>query len=870
MYRALLLTLLVTVSSLLFFGCSSKTIELKKEPKEGNISIFDDLQTDTLEVVIRQEGNKLTYEKVSLQPIPKNELSALYEKNDKNINADKEPLVLYDCLTLYKDKAPTLCALTRKDSYMYSTKYSIFNKKESHFSDDIGRGTIGLILLPFGMLADLGSSLEYDDKESQTQRLLLKDTIDTEALQKYGIYMAYTLSKDFKKATRSTEEYTEFLKRTGLVHCNSKPLVEPLLKLGTPQAYAVAYEMTHDYKYLKKAYPTLNDLNAYLKDPKPVVSGAKQNCFVVITSKLNMREKPSTKYKVVARLRKGDKVCNPVDTTSKKNWIEFEKGWLYRHYLKKYKPDMEKRAHLRRLKREYLKQNALQSSSIQLCQNYLKKYGNDTQVKQHLKKLYKQRGKRKGSEKDFQNAYALGASKDDLMDFIAHASLATLEKEYRHPSIVKSKSHREILKESIIQRLRKKDTLEAYKKAYGYSKSPTDLKGMLKHSNSIDSLEYMLASYKLHSYPAIQKALHDKLAALYREKHDFKGYLRAYEVSGNIQDGKTAMMLAHTPDKKARLELAVFKKLKHPEYLFTYEVQKISAYYSQDETSGGMFSKYSFYGYIEPYGNVRIALNPEAAFKPHYLKIKLTYKLRRTTPIHIKVRSRWIGNTDEEGSIVRDYTFKTLLEPPYENHTDSFHMKSYYFVYFDRGAAGGYTAKWPADDTRVHVLEAQAQALKAIPGKNQKLEIDFDKLDATKATLPSKALYIASSYDKGNSIISHVANIDANRIDRASSSSNYTASSSSSSAPSSSSTRSTSRSSSSSCGQLGCGGVKESYWGGYKSSNGYKIYIIRCNNGAKTNAFYENGWWKDGSGSSFGQKYRGMSLDRFASSMCGG
>jgi len=64
------------------------------------------------------------------------------------------------------------------------------------------------------------------------------------------------------------------------------------------------------------------------------------------------------------------------------------------------------------------------------------------------------------------------------------------------------------------------------------------------------------------------------------------------------------------------------------------------------------------------------------------------------------------------------------------------------------------------------------------------------------------------------------------------------------------------------------GGVKEYYDGGYKSG-GHSIYIFRCNNGSKYSAFKKgNGYWHDGAGSNYGDRYRNLSTSDFATKKC--
>ena len=76
------------------------------------------------------------------------------------------------------------------------------------------------------------------------------------------------------------------------------------------------------------------------------------------------------------------------------------------------------------------------------------------------------------------------------------------------------------------------------------------------------------------------------------------------------------------------------------------------------------------------------------------------------------------------------------------------------------------------------------------------------------------------------------------------------------SSPSSSSSSSSSSYSSSSSKKSG---VKEVYDGGYKSSQGFPIYKVKCYGGRSGSAYYDGGKWYDGSGYSYGSGYNGIS-----------
>lgn len=63
--------------------------------------------------------------------------------------------------------------------------------------------------------------------------------------------------------------------------------------------------------------------------------------------------------------------------------------------------------------------------------------------------------------------------------------------------------------------------------------------------------------------------------------------------------------------------------------------------------------------------------------------------------------------------------------------------------------------------------------------------------------------------------------------------------------------------------------VKRVYWGGYKTSQGYKIQIIQCEQGNSYTAFKKlDNFWYDGSGFNYGENFKGLSLSDFAVKKC--
>lgn len=134
----------------------------------------------------------------------------------------------------------------------------------------------------------------------------------------------------------------------------------------------------------------------------------------------------------------------------------------------------------------------------------------------------------------------------------------------------------------------------------------------------------------------------------------------------------------------------------------------------------------------------------------------------------------------------------------------------------------------------------------------------------------NKSIYAGSTSGLVKTSVNSVNNIankqyrDSQRYSSTASSSSSYSSSSSDSSSSRSSNRSSERVSTSRST-----GVKEIYNTGGKSSKGYIIYKVKCHGGSGTSAYQDgNGWWKDGVGSNFGEKYRHSSKQDFANRYC--
>ena len=556
-----------------------------------------------------------------------------------------------------------------------------------------------------------------------------------------------------------------------------------------------------------------------------------------------------------------------------------------------------------------------------------KNYTKLNKAKKRLQIAYRYRGLKDRNAIDFKSSYLLKSNMKDMKNFIKYASIHTLNRSRNFAVGEKEKRIFEKLKtKKLLSLYRSKNSTKYYLKAYELSRSDKDIKRALSlakpkelqmiaklsvpskytHEAKVKLVEryrkkdnykgYLRAYNLLHQTEDIKntirvanegelrrlmdmdldssylKEIKSKYLSMMRSKHSFDGYLLAYKVSKKDIDFQKASVMAKDVSQIIKIEKIIFSKIKSKRSLFDISFALNKPRYGSDNTSGGFGSQSSQYGYIYISGKLSAGFDKQIPFYPQFGIYEITVKLKIYIPRNRQLRSKWLGNEDTSDNLSAYTSVVLELRPPYRISTKTFSSDGFTLAYFDRGIMGGFTAKWPSGNARVEIYSVNAsfvvpKKLAKNSSKNENIKINFHKLKTFDRHIYSPQLTLAGSYNRGVSMINNFAN---NNIG---SYKNYNTSSSRSSTSSTgSATRSSTVSSSNSSrkqGILGSGGVRESYFGGYKSSKGHKIYIIKCNDGGSGNAFYEDGYWKDGTGSNYGGKYRGMSLDSFAKVACG-
>ncbi len=446
------------------------------------------------------------------------------------------------------------------------------------------------------------------------------------------------------------------------------------------------------------------------------------------------------------------------------------------------------------------------------------------------------------------------------------------------------------VKKALVNTYRGLGTLDAYKSAYELSNSLDDLTHILKLSNTIQDLEFMLSNYSksspkivldtkrklLDRYRALDtldgylKAYklfssqkdEDKILAIYRAKDSFDGYISAYKFSHKIKDIKKAYKKAKTLNEKVTIEQLAFDMIKTKDTMINVSLSVDKPSFSRSNNSGGFFSQSSQYGRLSVYGNLSVKLTKNnLPFIPKFGTYKVKINLKLTIPRNKQVRSNWVGNRDTSSDNISKITISTYLKPPYKNIKKSFSFKNQTFVYFDRGMMGGFTAIWPSDTPRLEVASIEVLYEKYKNIKNQKLYINFDKLEKYSRTMNYPKVYISNVYNKGVEWINNFAN---NNIGRYKShNTNYTSSASSSSTSNhASSSNRTHHSSSSSTKQ----GVKRFVNNGKIS--GAQSWSVRCYSSKSVVIYKKNGTWYTGGLGHMGHKFDSWSRDRVGNYLC--
>lgn len=859
-----IMCLVFLCSALLIHGCTGRTLELQQIASKGTQqTLFDELELSTIYMTFHQNSSGVFFDEIRSTPFHKEKIAKLYKQNAQTIESETNN-ELSGCLQISSDGKVKQC--------FFEIENSIFYKNSPKFMENPVEGTLEMVTLPLCTLMDV---LNFDAKGTQTMRALTEDVLDKEAMSKYGAFLVNMVSADYGASKTHFNSYKKFLQETALINLANENVISQLRSFGSKEAYDLAYDISLSEKDLKRAYTSVREINAFLAKPHQVELdfGSGSNCFTVECSSLNIRTKPSTKRsKIVGRYVQKDIVC-PLQ--EKNNWIKSDRGWVSKKYLglsaqTNKKNLVTKVLKLKKLKRNYVRQNSLKLNSIAAYESYIKTYGKEKKIRKNLQALYRNEGQKNKSAGNFQKSYQVAANEVDVTNFIKYSNLQVIRDEYTSPSFVTDHNHRSLLKAALIERLRALDTLEGYTEAYRYSESIGDLAQILDRTTTVKGLETFLVSYKDKKIISSAKR---KLVALYRVKDSFADYLSAYELLSENVDAEKALAKARSSHEKALVEKAVFENIANKDAFVVSTLTAQKARYSDDESNGGFlsFSQHSFSGAIYPRGRVGITFKKNTAFRPAFGKYKVTVTVLATVPRYKQLRSKWLGNQDTTDDAHNTHTITLTLKPPYNSVATDFNMGETGFVYFDRGSSGGYTAKWPSDNAYLSVKNISVQYVGESSGNPKDLRIDFKSLSRLRTSPKPPKVYVDGSYSKGAALISKFDGLDDQKINSYRSSSSY-ASTSSYSGGSSSSSASSNRPSSSSSSKSSpkkSSGVKETYDGGYKSSDGHPIYIVRCIQGLKFSAFKRpNGYWFDGSGSNYGTGFRNLSLDQFAAKKC--
>jgi tetratricopeptide (TPR) repeat protein len=770
-----ILPLFFVLSSLFFFGCSTRTVDIQRDLSiEEGKSVFDEFGFSEIYVKFHQDGNGIDYDEVSTLPFPKDEIDKIYSSNAIAIKNGLEDQGLADCLRIEESGKFEQC---------YSEKRkTIFSKNSPNIiSDPIG-GIVDIAFLPLisvlGVLDHLSDNLSASGvndslvHDAVDMDLLVHDVVDMESMAKYSQFLVYKISADLEASKVDFKSYKTFLLDTTLISLSKKSMIDQLRKFGTEEAYDLAYDMSLFERDLEKAYPAITDIDSFLANPRQanLVFGGTSNCFSVNVSALNVRNKPTVRgSKVVGKYNKGDLVCS---LDEKNDWIKSEKGWVSKEFLKSQRKSNEgnlavKIAKVEEMKKMHDLQASLKTNSVANYEKYIKTYGKEEKVDVRLQALYRQQGKVTKNADMFKKSYEVSANDDDVKNYIQYANLKTVRAEYKSSSFIKSESHRNLLKASLVERLRKLGTLASITEAHQYSRDPDDLRQVLSLTASVGGLESFVSTYKKDSNKEIVNSAKRKLVALYRERGSFADYLSAYELLSEAQDAENALKRASSLHEKSLLEKAAFEQIPHKEALVRAAITCGSASYDDHKISRmGLLSQHSFSGNVYPSGCLDVAFEKGAAFEPSYGVYKVTVEVKATVPRNKQVRSSWVGNEDKSADLHKTHKVTFTLRPPYNSVESSFKIGEMGFVYFDRGSNGGYTAIWPSDNAYLAIKDISVEYVGEASAGDRDLDIDFASLAKLSPSINRSKFYVDGSYSKGMAVLMKFSDLDEDALNR--------------------------------------------------------------------------------------------------------
>jgi len=460
-----------------------------------------------------------------------------------------------------------------------------------------------------------------------------------------------------------------------------------------------------------------------------------------------------------------------------------------------------------------------------------------------------------GSLNDFLKAYELSEEEGDLLSILSLSEnpIAQMLELY-------GKNSNYQIKNILLGLYRKKNTRSNYMAAYSLASDRSDLLKVLELTNTMQDLEVFLKSYT--DADAVIKAK-TKLIKLYRKRGGYEGYYLAYKLLNKTDDLEKAYDKAKTVKQKATMEKLVFDIVKTKGSMVNIDLSLNNPSFSKSNSGGGLLSQSTQYGYMSTYGDLFVSFDKKnLPFQPKYGEYKVSVVLELTIPRSKQVRSKWVGNRDTDANVTETTIVSLYLSPPYNKIKKKFDFIDKAFLYFDRGSTGGFTAIWPSDNPSVKVKKVTVAYNRQSETKNRKLDIDFNKIKNYSRTINHPKAYVSNAYKTGVDWINNFANNSIGQYKNYSSSEYSSSSSSSSNSAHASSNNSANNSSSRQSG------VKEYYDGGYKSSKGSKIYIVKCNDGTKVSVHKQvNGSWYSVS-SNTGSKYKNLSISAFANKYC--
>ncbi|MGS2719580.1 SH3 domain-containing protein [Paraglaciecola aestuariivivens] len=176
-----------------------------------------------------------------------------------------------------------------------------------------------------------------------------------------------------------------------------------------------------------------------------------------------------------------------------------------------------------------------------------------------------------------------------------------------------------------------------------------------------------------------------------RKQNSFKGYAKAYAISGRVNDFNQAQKLASTKSEKQIIEYFAILALKDKSRLFDFSLRDQHQYLgSQDHATWFAQAKGSSKAKIK--GQLTLKLKEDPPFEIKYGSYQVKSQLSLKAYYAKEVRSNWVGNSNTNPVEKESVELGFEISATSNKQTQGYDFGTYTIAYKDTGMMGGYTA----------------------------------------------------------------------------------------------------------------------------------------------------------------------------------